>query len=295
MRTFLIAMVGLGATVFFVSHPGYAEPMFIGLGTPSHYKASSNASGISGDGSIVVGSRFTEYTVEGYRWTSEGGLVPLAVVPGVLWNLRPSDISSDGSTIVGRGHNASWDLEAFRWTREHGAVGLGTLPGGDRWSQATGVSADGSTIVGFGESDLRSRFEAFRWTNEEGMVGLGFLSGSGGHASGSYAYGVSADGATIVGESDTAHFRTEAFRWTRETGMVGLGDLPGGSISSSARAISADGSTIVGSSSSAFGYEAFRWTGGDGMMGLVQRPESFSTDTSVGQSSSPTTPRQDVA
>lgn len=48
----------------------------------------------------------------------------------------------------------------------------------------------------------------------------------------------------------------------------GLGDLPGGSFSSEALGISANGMTIVGRSTSASGTEAFRWTLGGGMMGL---------------------------
>jgi len=52
-----------------------------------------------------------------------------------------------------------------------------------------------------------------------------------------------------------------------------LGDLPGGNFRSTARAISADGSTVVGSSSSAFeDGEAFRWTSDGGMVGLGDLP-----------------------
>jgi probable HAF family extracellular repeat protein len=50
--------------------------------------------------------------------------------------------------------------------------------------------------------------------------------------------------------------------------MVGLGDLPGGSFSSWAYRVSADGSIIVGYSNSANGQEAFRWTQGTGMVAL---------------------------
>src|SRR5262245_5230449 len=39
-----------------------------------------------------------------------------------------------------------------------------------------------------------------------------------------------------------------------------LGDLVGGDTSSSAYAISSDGTTVVGSSSAALDFEAFRWT-----------------------------------
>jgi probable HAF family extracellular repeat protein len=49
-----------------------------------------------------------------------------------------------------------------------------------------------------------------------------------------------------------------------------LGDLPGGSFSSVATAISADGSTVVGHSVSGTNSEAFRWTRAGGMQGLGQ-------------------------
>ena len=48
----------------------------------------------------------------------------------------------------------------------------------------------------------------------------------------------------------------------------GLGDLSGGSFSSYAHDVSADGSTVVGWSKSASGNEAFRWTSTSGMVGL---------------------------
>ena len=60
--------------------------------------------------------------------------------------------------------------------------------------------------------------------------------------------------------------------------MVGLGDLPGGSFSSIANGISADGSVVVGRGASASGTEAFRWTSGGGMVGLGDLPGgSFSS------------------
>src|SRR5262249_28067761 len=58
------------------------------------------------------------------------------------------------------------------------------------------------------------------------------------------------------------------FRWTAGTGSVGIGDLPGGLLSSRARAVSSDGSVIVGQGNSTSGPEAFRWTFGGGMIGL---------------------------
>ncbi|MCA9280091.1 MAG: PEP-CTERM sorting domain-containing protein [Phycisphaeraceae bacterium] len=47
-----------------------------------------------------------------------------------------------------------------------------------------------------------------------------------------------------------------------------LGDLPGGEFSSTALAVSADGTIVVGYSNTAIGLEAFRWTAATGMVGL---------------------------
>jgi len=99
--------------------------------------------------------------------------------------------------------------------------------------------------------------------------GLGDLPG--GHFA-SMAYGISADGSTVVGRGSTSLY-SEAFRWTVETGMVGLGDLPGGTgtiwdSSSYAYGVSANGSVVVGSGHSTEGEEAFRWTLDDEMIGL---------------------------
>jgi probable HAF family extracellular repeat protein len=88
------------------------------------------------------------------------------------------------------------------------------------------------------------------------FMGLGDLPGQAFH---SRAHDISADGTTVVGESESVNGR-EAFRWTQSTGMVGLGDLPGGVFFSTAKAVSADGSIVVGFSD-AWGSlgGAFRW------------------------------------
>lgn len=62
----------------------------------------------------------------------------------------------------------------------------------------------------------------------------------------STAFGISADGRVVVGDSWNADLNREAFRWTAEAGMAGLGDLPGGNFHSTAFGISADGNVVVG-------------------------------------------------
>ena len=81
-----------------------------------------------------------------------------------------------------------------------------------------------------------------------------------------YAYGISADGSTVVGLSNrTGDINDEAFRWTALTGMVGLGFLPGDDFSR-ANAVNADGSFVVGTSG--YNYKAFVWTQLTGMQSI---------------------------
>jgi probable HAF family extracellular repeat protein len=88
------------------------------------------------------------------------------------------------------------------------------------------------------------------------------------------AYGVSTDGAVVVGwAAKYAPQAWEAFHWTAADGMTGLGDLTGGQFRSGANAVSADGFVIVGLGTTGSGptdnvLEAFRWTASGGMQGL---------------------------
>jgi hypothetical protein len=64
----------------------------------------------------------------------------------------------------------------------------------------------------------------------------------------SNAYGISGDGATVVGAGSTTYgwFPNAAFRWTGEDGMQELGDFDGGRYESEATQVSADGTVVVG-------------------------------------------------
>jgi probable HAF family extracellular repeat protein len=83
----------------------------------------------------------------------------------------------------------------------------------------------------------------------------------------SVAYGVSADGAVVVGWARNAAGRSRAFRWTASDGMEDLGTLGGDE--SVAYGVSADGAVVVGVARNAAGRSrAFRWTASDGMQDL---------------------------
>ncbi len=102
--------------------------------------------------------------------------------------------------------------------------------------------------------------------NQPDFFGLGDLPG-GAVASGANA--ISADGAVVVGDSESGS-GTEAFRWTSGGGMTGLGTLSGGDFFSTANGVSSNGSVVAGTASNSDGGTAFRWTSGGGMTGLDQ-------------------------
>ena len=60
----------------------------------------------------------------------------------------------------------------------------------------------------------------------------------------------------------------------KSASFQGLGDLPGGTFSSSAKGISADGKVIVGYGTTSLGEEAFRWTKETGMVSLGNLPDN---------------------
>jgi probable HAF family extracellular repeat protein len=185
-------------------------------------------------------------------------------------------VSNDGNVVIG----------GARWSRTDGVTYFGDFglpPGAGRVSSisANAVSADGAVAAGFisyGTVGGGGVFhEATRWPG--GGIG-GFPSPDG--ITRSQAYGISADGSVIVGNSSGTS-GTAAFRWTSDDGMVGLGDLPGGPVHSRALGVSADGSVIVGTSSVDGAVEAFRWTSDDGMVGLGDLPGGRSYLGSIAQ------------
>ena len=264
------------------------QPFFMALGTsPGGY---SRATGVSADGSVVVGWQGYADTInftDAFRWTRNGGKVALGLSSSTQTGYRfvyPSAVSADGAVIVGQRElwNTFGVVEAFAWTETGGMLGLGDLPdlpGGNAsfWSEAHDVSADGSVIVGKGNGSFGGAAEAFRWTSATGMVSLGDLPGD---LFKSDATAVSADGSVVVGYGYSSNGGKEAFRWTSAEGMVGLGNLAGwtiptgNAILSNAYAVSADGSVVVGISRSVLTteFEAFRWTNAGGMVGLGDLP-----------------------
>ncbi|GIV15547.1 MAG: hypothetical protein KatS3mg022_0982 [Armatimonadota bacterium] len=148
---------------------------------------------------------------------------------------------------------------------------LGTLPGHAR-SIAKDVSGNGTVVVGLSET-ASGVIRPFRWTIAEGMRDIGPSD-----SNLSIAYGVSADGSTVVGymiPSAGGSFR--AFRWRADTGLQDLGLLPlaGYTAGMVALATSADGSVVVGYGVHRRGYKrAFYWSLQDGIQPVLPFPNA---------------------
>ena len=222
---------------------------------------STFGSGLSADGSTVVGSAYicpdggTTCTgsskTEAYRWTVANGYQLLGDLNG-SFGTSPSAtgsaafaVSSDGSVVVGDAPQGSNSFGAFRWTSQGGMEPLPQPP----LNQAFSVSADKSMIVG-----------QFGWFNS--TTGQTGTFGNTEPASGATPLGVSADGQIVVGVAGGT-----AFRWTQAGGLQDINPVPGQA--SDADAISEDGTVIVGEFQLPSGpYHAFRWTASTGMADL---------------------------
>ncbi|MBI5684708.1 MAG: PEP-CTERM sorting domain-containing protein [Verrucomicrobia bacterium] len=268
---------------------------FTGLG---HLPDGTNsyAGAVSVDGKVIVGESDSASGLQAFRWTAADGMVGLGFLPGGTTSWTRA-VSSNGSVIVGESYSAT-GRQPFRWTVASGMVGLGHLPGATTYGHlaygsAEHISKDGLVVVG--QSDSSSGLQAFLWTAEHGMVGIGFLPDEHKDNEGSVvsteksgpvirltsierkqskAFGVSADGSVIVGESGSPTLGSQAFRWTKANGMAALRSLPHESTNTCARAVSANGSVIVGWCWNEWdaGVEAYRWTAASGIVQLGKLP-----------------------
>lgn len=236
------------AALFFGGETALGAATFEGLGDLPGGVIFSEATGVSADGSVVVGNSASARGGEALIYDrSDGSLRGLGFLDGRLSFSQANGVSADGSTVVGQSLSAG-AFEAFRYdTSTRTMTGLGDLPGGlDNFITAKDVSADGRLIVGHGQS--ASGQEAFVFDTAAGsMVGLGDLPGTN---FSSEAYGISDGGVLVVGRG-SSEFVGEAFVYDTDSRVLsGLGLLPDARpVFSAALAVSADGSVVVGNGS----------------------------------------------
>ncbi len=184
------------------------------------------ATGVSGDGAIVVGaaehSQLTNAYGEAFRWTASGGMQGLGYLrPNGVYS-RANGISRDGSTIVGMSDDGPFGTEeAYRWTAATGMQLLPNLPGAPFIeAEAHAVNEDGSIAVGRSSSP-NGLTHAVRWT-PAGVEDIALLMAN----TNSVAYAVS-DSAGVVAGAYQELSGTLAFVWTSGTGMVDFRDFLG--------------------------------------------------------------------
>lgn len=222
----------------------------------------SQATGVSADGSIIVGTSVnTAGETRGFRYLisdPDNLLNSDNLLRGFTDPFNSAEeasvfaISGDGNIIVGQSYNQSHGIGNSSRYVGSDINPQNLLPSANQ-SLAKAASYDGSVIVGY--RGIISR--AFKYSADSGLaVDIGTLPG----ANQSSAYGVSANGAVIVGSSGNSPADQHAFRYT-DSGMVDLHSLMGLTSSvSKALAISGDGSTIVGNYGDASDYRAFKYT-----------------------------------
>jgi probable HAF family extracellular repeat protein len=226
----------------------------------------SRALGVSFDGAVIVGASFECGAMESHIavvWTNDVAS-PIGGVPETNEGIA---LSGDGRTAVIRDFGP-WNIGGYVLDLEDGTSlypdyesCFFNSPPESCWRaipHPTAVSGDGRTVVGI---DHGNGPWAFSWNEEEGMVYLHTYKEFLDHPMmTSQAYGISADGMTIVGVRNGS-----AFRWTRQSGFESLGERDAKALD-----VSGDGSVVVGE----YQHEpegvskAFLWTEALGMTDL---------------------------
>ena len=194
--------------------------------------ASSDGTVVTGWGSVALSTHGSR--AHAVRWDAAGAMQDLGI-PADFTDSAGLGVSPDGSTIVGSagGANGARNPTAWTWTEGRGFTLLrGPLNGIDPLS-ADDVS-DTGVVVGTGIDTLTGQNAAYVWDAANGVRSLGGMLQSqygldlGGLRPVS-AYGISADGLTIVGSAftPTGEFRgyVAVLPEPAVLGWVGVGAL----------------------------------------------------------------------
>jgi probable HAF family extracellular repeat protein len=217
------------------------------------------ARAVSADGKVVVGSASVGSSSKAFRWTSSTGMTDFGSsgAPESVANA----VSPDGQIAVGYNttqvHTDYGPVsvkQAFGWKTNGQVLNDFRGPPIANWAIAYGVSNNGIVVGVVSEYGPPDRTYGFRGDNR--LIGIGNGSAA--------AWGISADGNTVFGESDFFELESNAYRrqatiWTNgNNNGIGLRGLMGAA-NCTAYAASADGSVIVGESDTGSGHEAVLW------------------------------------
>ncbi len=236
------------------------------------------AAAISDDGEVLAVTRYPDAEAKAMRWTREGGFEALGDIPEGTGRSRATDMSADGSVVVGYAQLGTQEVP-FIW-RAGALEALTDLPGDATTAWALRVSDDGSTMVGVTAVVSSSEFrwaDVFRWTEAEGFSVLGPVCGE--LCPEMLRVRVNEDGSLVAGTLafDDAGVDRVAFRWTEPEGVYRLMNTAE-PYPSSVHDMSADGAVIVGQVS--WGdFSATVWTEAWGIAELGGLLGEFGVDT----------------
>lgn len=239
----------------------------------------ATVSGMSGDGTIIVGFQWRPDDLRSWSWTADEGFEE--ILPPGEDNFWVTNISADGSVVVGATRESSGPNDVinrpYKWSSDDGFQLL-EFPQGVHRGAPLAVSGDGAVIGGsiyegedeqrgivwteagmtiFKEVPSESRVEAI---SDDGTTvaiqrrgrdaSVHVWNESAGlvetdlHTLRSSS-SISADGSVVVGIATIGNNQTAA-RWSAETGVVSLGGASGGLNFSRPRGVSASGAVVVG-------------------------------------------------
>ena len=183
------------------------------------------ASGISNDGSVIVGAFFVdaEGSWHAFRWNGKNATDLGFLRKGHDRMKTGKDSKGEavcglGTAVVGSTVDINGIQTAFRWEKKPGMQNLGGV-GTNNISYAEDCSNDGSVVVGTSMDDLGNLL-ATRWSPTQ-FLSLGTLGGAM-----SESHGSSADGSIVVGGAGLPFVdgisQFSAFRWSNSNGTEQL-------------------------------------------------------------------------
>ncbi|QDV89460.1 hypothetical protein RAS2_05280 [Phycisphaerae bacterium RAS2] len=232
----------------------------------------SRATGVNGDGSIVLGDTRFFSLDQPFRW--QNGVMQSAFIE----ESYAGEMSTNGNFAVTSTFGPG--VRGYRVQFNGISHQVPILPGGDSTGSGVnvhGISSDGSTVIGRSHS-AGNLIQAIRWKFGVGTTPIGFLPG----CIDNEATAVSADGNLVIGRCWIIGLPAQPFQWTPENGIQPfVGGLAAVAMSDDAT-IMIGGEGIWDAQNGVRNLKSVASTWGLGMGGIVSlTPTDISADGTV--------------
>lgn len=153
---------------------------------------------------------------------SQVGIFTIGDLPGDNTISHASDVSANGSVVIGNGVPAGGGTASFRWTADVGMIEIPGVPGGSFY-ESTNLSPSGNYVVGRYTRPGGGGTLSYIWSESAGTVPLGDLSGGAEYTlvSAVSDAGV-AVGSSTIGVTSTGARLNRAAIWTMSGGIEAL-------------------------------------------------------------------------